>query len=268
MTFERFLAIANLLIVASGAVWAGVDWYPTLKNSQATLEQINLNLNADKQLPFAYDGTLTVNLIKKLPDGTALYDLDFDMTNKNLSKSVISMSYSITHLYLGTANTDGLQKDGDVMAIDDPPDPWNGPYEGGVKWNEIECQGSILDGDTNQAVIRWLQSQCPKLDHGGFTAILPTGVDTEYDPTFVVRARPDQYVAMVVGFGVNNTLDATSPNIGLVYDFDILANADIQSSATIATTKGPSSTRLSGAIKHKVKKPIAVPSEVGVTAPN
>jgi len=40
------------------------------------------------------------------------------------------------------------------------------------------------------------------------------------------RAKPSQYISVVVGFGIDDSLDVASPNVGLVADLQLLADGD------------------------------------------
>jgi len=68
------------------------------------------------------------------------------------------------------------------------------------------------------------------ITHSGLTGTLLSGTLNEYEPQFLIRAKPSQYVSVVVGFGVDDTLDVASPNVGLVADLRLLADADTKKS--------------------------------------
>lgn len=225
MTFDRCVAVINLIVVVSGAGWAALEWYPTYKTQATTLEQLRINLHADQQVPFEYNGKFTLTDLKKLEDGTHLYSVDYDLYNKNLSKAQITISYSVAELYLGSAGYNELRSIGDVSLVNDPPSPWHPEDTGWVKWNKVAYEASLADGDTDQHVAAWLHGRYAQVNHNGLTAVLPTGTDTTYHPRFVIRAKPDQYVGIVVTFGVDDALDVASPAVGLIYETHYLGDA-------------------------------------------
>jgi len=221
MNFERFSAIANLTILIGGAGWAWWDWLPTYQNQVATLEQIKLNLDVDRQIPLDYQGRLAVTALKSFSDGSKLYDVTYTVDNKNLSKTQVAVSYSLAELYLG--KTDGAEPaSGEALAINEPPDPWHAEAGGFVRWKRVANEASLIDGDSNRDVRDWLHAHFASLNHVGLTAVMPSGTSNRYMPEFVIRAMPKQYVAVVVAFGIDDTLDIKSPDVGLVFDTQLL----------------------------------------------
>lgn len=58
-------------------------------------------------------------------------------------------------------------------------------------------------------------------------------------PEFLIRAKPDQYVDVAVSFGVDDSLDVASPNVGLVTDSLLLVDAEVSKHGGAAATSGP-----------------------------
>jgi hypothetical protein len=109
MNWDRAVSITNLVVVLVGGLAAGYEWVTykhtyeeqTLRQLTYANDQLKIALGTDKQKPFDYDGDLTVTEVKKFADDTSLYNVSFDVTNKNTSKSLIHVSYSSAELYLG-----------------------------------------------------------------------------------------------------------------------------------------------------------------------
>lgn len=225
ITFDRFIAIVNFLALVVGGIWAVIVWYPNYKTQTATLQQIQFNMQSDRQLPFDYEAKLNVSVVKQYSDGSRLYDIDYDVTNKNLSKSEMTVSYSVAELYLGESDQPEL-KIGEADEINDPPDPFHPESDGVVKWRRVTYDANVIDGDTNKALLDWVNKSYGKHSDGGLTAVLPSGTSNEYDPEFELRAMPNQYVAVQVAFGINDSLDVSGPNVGLIYDSQLLGDAE------------------------------------------
>lgn len=249
MNFDRCVAIVNLFIVASGSAWAMFEWYPTYETQTTTLDKLRIELGADRQVPFEYDGKLVLTDLKTLEDGSHLYSVEYDISTRNLSKAQIAISYSVAELYLGSAGYDELHAVGDVMLVNDPPDPWHPDESGWVKWTRVAYEASIADGDRDPKVASWLHTHYPHINHNGLTAILPTGTDTTYHPRFIIRAKLDQYVGVVVTFGVNDVLDVTKPDVGLIYETRYLGDA-AQPAAAEATSRTQASAQPATATLH------------------
>lgn len=233
MTVDRMLSITNLLILIGSAAFAGYEWitykHPyeaqTLKQLEYSVRQIQIAVGADEQSPYDYEGELTVTRVDQFSDGTALYDITFDVTNTNRSKSPIRVSYSSAELYLGDPSKKTLTP-GEAVVINDAPDPWHSDSRGDVAWKRVAYDAAIDDATMNPGVIKWMHEHYANISHVGLVGALQTGEESEYIPEFLVRARPSQYVAVVVSFGIDDTLDVTSPKVGIVDDVLLLSDAD------------------------------------------
>jgi hypothetical protein len=116
-----------------GSVWAVVEGYRLYR-----------------QVPYEYDGELTVTEVKRFDDGSHFYDVSFDIEIKNLSKSQIAISYSFAELYLGDTKADG-PKVGEAITLNDMPDPWHHAPTGPISWTRRAYEADLADGDTDQA---------------------------------------------------------------------------------------------------------------------
>lgn len=247
MNWERGLGVANLVVVVVTLVAGGYEWITfkrtfedqTLKQLAYQNQQLKIALGTDEQKQLDYDGTLTATEIKKYPDGTRLYDVLYDVKVKNTSKSLVHVTYTSAELYLGDPSTDEPAF-GSALANNDAPDPWH-PQDGGlITWRRIAYEADVDDGPTNLGVAKWMHDHDYTLiSNGGLTGTMSSGASDEYEPEFLIRARPSQYVDMAVGFGVDDSLDVTSPDVGLIGDSLLLADATISKHEDAAATRDP-----------------------------
>jgi hypothetical protein len=234
MNWERGLGIANLAVVVTTLVAGGYEWVTfkrtfeeqTLKQLAYQNEQLKIALGTDEQRPIEYAGKLTVTEMKKYPDGTALYDVSYEITSKNTSKALIHVTYTSAELYLGDASKEPVL--GAAVAINAAPDPWHPQDDGLISWKRIAYEANVDDGPTNPTVIKWMHDHgYTSISHGGLTGTLASGTTSEYMPEFLIRAKPSQYVDVVVSFGLDDSLDVASSNVGLIDDSLLLVNAAI-----------------------------------------
>jgi len=229
------LGLANLAILIVGLGAGGYEWFTfkrtfeqqTLKQLAYANDQLKIAVGVDEQKPVDYNSELTVTQLKKYPDGTALYDVSFDVTNKNMSKSLIHITYSSAELYLGDPSNKELAP-GSAVKINDAPDPWHPQDSGLISWHRIAYEADVDDGPTNPAVSKWMQGRqyAPaSISHTGLTGTFLSGTSNEYMPEFLIRAKPSQYIDIVVGFGIDDSLDVASPNVGIIDESQILADA-------------------------------------------
>ncbi|MDN7177319.1 hypothetical protein M0D69_04680 [Caballeronia sp. SEWSISQ10-4 2] len=211
----------------------------TLKQLAYQNEQLKIALGTDEQKPIEYTGDLTVTQIKKYPDGTVLYDVSYDVTDKNTSKSLIHVTYTSAELYLGDTSA-REPAFGAAFSINDAPDPWHPQDSGLISWRRIAYEANVDDGPTNPTVMKWMHDHgYTSISHGGLTGTLSSGTSNEYMPEFLIRAKPSQYVDVVVSFGVDDSLDVASPNVGLVDDSLWLVNAETDKHDDAAAKSGP-----------------------------
>jgi hypothetical protein len=244
MNWERVLGLANLAIVGITLVGGAYEWVvfkhtfedQTLKQLAYQNEQLKIALGTDEQKPIEYTGDLTVTQIKKYPDGTALYDVSYDVTDKNTSKSLVHVTYSIAELYLG----DPSAKEpafGTAIAINDAPDPWHAQDSGLISWRRIAYEANVDDGPTNPVVMKWMHDHSyTSFSRGGLTGTLSSGTSNEYEPEFLIRAKPSQYVDVVVSFGVDDSIDVASPKVGLLADALLLLDAETDENGNATAT--------------------------------
>ncbi|MGF6899391.1 hypothetical protein [Paraburkholderia sp. GAS348] len=247
MNWDRFLSVANLTVLIVGSVAAGYEWltfkqkYDEQTLSQIALanKQLSIALGTDEQKPYDYSGDLTIIEVKKFADGTSLYDVTFDVTSKNTSKSLIRVSYSSAELYLGDPSIKELTP-GSAASINDSPDPWHPQDSGLLSWRRIAYEAHVDEGPTNSTVLKWMGARYTSIGHGGaLTGILESGTSTEYAPEYLIRAKPNQYVSFVVSFGIDDSLDAGSPNVGLISNTEILADADTGQDGVVVARSAP-----------------------------
>jgi hypothetical protein len=249
MNWERVLGFANLAFVGIGLVGGGYEWFSfkhrfedqTLKQLTYQNEQLKIALGSDEQKPLIYDGILTVTEIKKYPDGTRLYDVLYDVTNKNTAKSLVHVTYTAAELYLGDPSTSEPAL-GTAIIINDAPDPWHAQDAGLITWRRIAYEADMDDGAKSPAVTKWMHDHgFTSISHGGLTGIMASGASDEYEPEFLIRAKPTQYVNVVVSFGVDDSLDVSSPDVGFTADSLLLADAETSKHEATAAKGGPRS---------------------------
>jgi hypothetical protein len=249
MDWERILAVANFVVVALTLAGGAYEWI-TFKSDfekktisqltetiaqlkaqtqqlKAQTEDMEFAVGMDRQKQLVYEGTLKVTELKKYQDGTRLYGVSYDVVNKNVSKSLVHVTYTSAELYLGTPSNEEPAL-GAAIAINDAPDPWHPEVKGLVAWQRIAYEADIDDGPTNPKITNWMHDHAyTSISNGGLTGVMASGTTDEYDPEFLIRAKPSQYVDVVVSFGVDDSLDASSPNVSLVADSLMLIDSDI-----------------------------------------
>jgi hypothetical protein len=88
--------------------------------------------------------------------------------------------------------------------------------------------------------MKWMHDhEYMSISNGGLTGTFASGTSSEYEPEFLIRAKSTQYVDMVVSFGVDDSLDVASPNVGLFGDSLLLADADIDKHVDVLAKGAP-----------------------------
>ena len=231
MTLKKILKeikeYAPLVILVVGSLWAPYEWYRfKSKYEDYTLRGLIIDTEAAEQKPFHTEGTLSVTELKKYPDGSRLYDVSYEFSDKNLSKSQITASYGVAELYLGSIS-DAEIKLGDAKVLNDPPDLWHTSSSGPINWVRKAYIADIAAESSKEENVRNLiRNQHPAIGNAGITGKLSTGEDGLYTYEFQIRAMPDQYVGVSVSLGINNSIDFGSPNVDVLFESMILKNAD------------------------------------------
>jgi len=223
---NKYAASINLLVILIGSLVAANEWYDFKRpHDDYLLRQSKINTELAEQKPTDDDGNISVKELKKYPDGSRLYEVEFNVHSKNLSKSQITLSYSIAELYLGDMDLKGLNL-GEATLMNSAPDPWHGNQDGPIKWVKKKYNVAIADGDTDKKVLNWLHERYADIGHEGLTAVLPSGSMTMDEPDFFIRAMPDQYVSVVYSYGINNSIDVNGPDVVVLSDIQLLRDAD------------------------------------------
>ena len=228
-SFERIVAVTNLVVLCVGATLTSVDWYPKWKND---LFQARTN----SQTPTIPAGVQTIIDVKPFADGSHLYDVTYTVVTRNTSPRPVRVSYSIAELYVGALSLrepDFHQ----AMEVNDPPNPWDAMGHGEIDWKRIDYDASVIDGGAPAQVARFFarggyQNRSPG---GGLTGALAPGDSTSDAPEFLVRARPGEYVSLVYSYGLGDAVTSPSPNINLLFEV-----ARLPAETPAESTPGPS----------------------------
>lgn len=223
---QRIAPIANLVILIGSGIWAVFQWYSFKDEYQSyILRQQKVETEAAEQKPLEINSDMSIAERQKFSDGTHLYNITFPVDVRNLSKSQLTVSYTITEVYIGNAAAADL-KPGGVAIVNGPPDPWHVQENGPITWTRQAYEASIADGDSDEKMSKWMHSQFDVIGNDGLTAVLSTGEKTWYEPEYLVRAMPNQYVAVVVSFGINDSIDVKSPNVATLYEVQRFKDAE------------------------------------------
>lgn len=212
ITFERALAAINTSILVFGLLFALVE-FPTKFGSEKTAFAASL------QTPTIPSSVLSVAPLQAFGDGSELYDVSYSVTTKNQSSRPVRITYAITELYLGDLHAPTLGPGG-AYELNDPPNPWDGPFPGEIAWRRLMADAYEIDGGAPQAVDQFLATKAyGKTWRGGsMTGIVSPGDSTGVSPHFVVRARPGQYIGVVVGYGIDDAVRSPSALLNLTSD--------------------------------------------------
>ncbi|GEM_PF-6126447 len=244
--FDRIVALINLTVVLVGLGAAGWEWYYfRSENELYTLRQQKFALEADEQKPFEYTGVMRVVELKKYPDGTNLYDVVYEVKNTNTGKRGVKVFYSFSELYLGTWAAQDLHA-GEAISSNDAPDPWHPDVAGPINWVRAAYDADIDETSPSKKVTDWLKTHFNIVKvGGGLTGDFPSGTSGDYFPDFIVRARPDQYIAISVGFSIEDSVDVANSGIAILGESQLLADAvaSIHLTAAKRANKAKSATK-------------------------
>ncbi len=232
-TFERAVAIINLVVLVVGATLTSVDWYPKWENDL-------FQARSNRQTPTIPAGVQTITDVKSFPDGSHLYDITYTVVTRNTSPRPVSISYSIAELYVGALSS-GDPDFHQAIEINDPPNPWDPAGHGQIAWTRVDYDASLIDGAAPPAVTtflaaRGLQNRSPG---GGLTGALAPGDSTSDAPEFLVRARPGEYVSLVYSYGLGAAVTSPSPDINLLFEVARLPPGSSAASGPAADTTDP-----------------------------
>ena len=211
-SFERWVAILNVIVLIIGSSLAWIEWFPKMTSEMHAAR-------VGEQTPTTPASILKIVDTTTLPDGSHLYQIDYDVTVKNSSENPISISYSVALLYLGAA--DGKPPAlNQALTLNDPPNPWDEAPKGGLNWRQVTYDASLIDGVPPAKVAAFLQQHgyLGATIGGGLTGVVAPGDTTGSTPRFILRAYPGQYVGLVLAYGLGDAVQSPSPNINLVSD--------------------------------------------------
>ena len=212
-TFERWVAVCNLAALLVGATLAAIDWWPQYSSHRAAAA-------AASETPTVPSSRLSIRDVQGFPHGSRLYDVVYDVATKNNAAQPVTITYSIAELYVGVRAeiTPALHQG---YPLNDMPTPWDASGTGGLVWTRAGYDASWVDGGPPVAVKNLFAARHleDRSDGGGLTGSLAPGDSTATRVEFFVRARPGEYLGVVVSYGIGAAVRSPSPNINLTSDF-------------------------------------------------
>ena len=211
-SFERWVAVLNVVVLLVGSTLAWFEWFPKMTSEMHAAR-------VGEQTPTTPASTVKIEDTGAMPDGSHLYQIDFDVTVKNSSDNPVSISYSVALLYLAAAGAKPPALD-HALTLNDPPNPWDESPKGGLDWRQITYDASLIDGKTPAKVEAFFHQHgyVGATRGGGLTGVVAPGDTTGSTPRFILRAYPGQYVGLVLAYGLGDAVQSPSPNINLVSD--------------------------------------------------
>ena len=194
-SFERIVAVTNLVVLVVGAALTSAAWYPKMR---LDLFQVQ----AASQTPTVPDGDLTVVDLTPQAAGSHLYDVSYAVATKNTSAAPIKIGFSVAELYIGVlADAEiGLHQ---AQEVNDPPNPWDDAGRGDIAWRRVDYDASLIDGFVPAKTATGFPPLAPgrapyenQSPGGGLTGAVAPGDSTSDTPDFLVRAMPGEYVSL------------------------------------------------------------------------
>jgi hypothetical protein len=210
--FERFIEAAKLGALIVGGFFALVPWWYNFLEQRAKATQAAAH-------PWESEFPFSLRKVRDFGNGTFLYDVEMNVRLKNISASEFDLSYSIEEVYIGCLDISDISTMRNALIVNVPPSPWSSK-EGAIRW---ERRGVVIGvsgkGEENHNVMDWLKKTYPNekvVRWAGMTGPVSSGTSVQETPAFVVKARPDDYIAIVMSFGINGTIDPNSPLCGVL----------------------------------------------------
>lgn len=200
----------GLLIAALNAVLLFFALLFIVIELPARLSAEKTTLAASLQPSTNPSNSLSAVPVKKMPDGTEIYDVTCNVMARNQSSHPVRITYAITELYLGEAQPPAMGPE-HAYELNGPPNPWDkGPFPGAIRWRRVLADAYEIDGGAPASVERFLKTYGKVTPGGPMTGIVSPGGSAGESPHFMVQAKPGEYVAVVVGYGIGGAVK--SPN--------------------------------------------------------
>jgi hypothetical protein len=221
-TFDRRIAVTNLAVVVIGSGLAISEFGPSFYSKMVAAEQ-------DSFVPTDTHTQISADRLKTFADGSALYEIDYHIDTRDESKQQVSFSYSALRVFVGKPKDPGLGLR-DAIQYNSPPDivpPQDDDQgtDGPLAWTSATCAAGFspklnLNSTAGAKIKQFIEKVCSAHFEKGslLTGTFGPGMDNGYDTSFLVRARPGDYVGLSFTFGLNESLDADSDLVGIQHD--------------------------------------------------
>ena len=202
--YERVLATINAVLLFLALLFIAIELPIRFGAEKAALA-------ASLQPSTTPSSSLSAVPVRKMPDGTEIYDVTCNVTTRNQSSHPVRITYAITELYLGEVQPPPMGPE-HAYELNGPPNPWDkGPLPGAIRWRRVLADAYEIDGGAPASVERFLKTYGKVTPGGPMTGIVSPGGATGESPHFMVQAKPGEYVAVVVGYGIGSAVK--SPNV-------------------------------------------------------
>lgn len=153
--------------------------------------------------------TLQVTREQEYPDGTHSYAAHLVVTLEGASEKEFEISYSITQAFIGTLTSGSLPAMA-AVELNPPPDIFN-RIPGPIDWRKVSQTNHVYGPTTYDLgrILRVAQVRSPP-SNAGLVASLRKGQITHYETTFLIRAKPANYLGVSVSLGLNGTTTPAS----------------------------------------------------------
>lgn len=209
LSTEQKLGVYNAAVVTVGAVLALIAWFPDFTAKTETVSAFSIIRDNPT-------GILRTRDIGALPDGRHRYDISYELVLKNTSNKTFKVALSIDRLFVGHNHYDVSK--GVAQTIEDPPSIWDKAdqkHTDVADWELLSSRVGVGDNVDSRLMdqLKEYGLVSDKPGHpasvelnGGMVGVYVPDHITGYMAHYILAAKPDDYAAIEVTYGLKPRL--------------------------------------------------------------